>query len=97
MTQELVCLSFITTYEAGTHAWITAIPFLKASYSVIVVGITTTYKKGKPKHFESSIMERIARQGNIYHGMGRGPLCWVSCPWGACLGKTSDTSSRTGN
>jgi hypothetical protein len=23
----------------------------------------------------------------IYYGMGRGPLCWVSCPWGAYLGK----------
>ncbi len=40
------------------------LPYL-SSYGVIVVGITRTYKKCKPKHSESSIMERIARQGNI--------------------------------
>jgi hypothetical protein len=80
MTQKLVCLSSTTTYEAGTHVWITANTF------VIVVGITRTYKKCKPKHSESSIMERIARQGNILRN-GERPIMLGMLSLGSLFGQ----------
>jgi hypothetical protein len=75
------------------------LPYLssKLSYSVIVVGITRTYKKCKPKHSESSKMERIARQGNILWN-GERPIMLGKLSLGSLFGQRHvTTSSRTGN